>query len=150
VKFNYDWGSTELRAEYWFGTQPGTSISTTNPGTIPTLNGLPAPTYIRHFDGAFFYFIQSLVNEKHQLLLKYDWYDPNTKVQGTEIGKAGTNLTIADIRFNTLGVGYVYHFNPEIKLVLYYSIIKNENTLLPGYLSDIKDNIFTSRIQFRF
>ena len=79
---------------------------------MPTSNGLPVPTYVRHFNGSFFYFLQNIINARHQLLVKYDWYDPNTKVKDTELGKPGTNLTIADIRFNTLGVGYVYHFNP--------------------------------------
>jgi hypothetical protein len=35
------------------------------------------------------------VNPKHQLLLKYDWYDPNIRVSKSEIGKAGANLTKA-------------------------------------------------------
>jgi phosphate-selective porin len=150
-KINHKWGATELRAEYWFGTQPGTSTSTANPGTLPTsTNGLPLPTYIRHFDGAFFYFLQNIVNPKHQLLVKYDWYDPNIKVSGMEIGVPGANLTAADIKFSTLGLGYVYYFHTQIKLIFYYDIVKNEETQLPGYTSDLKDNIFTLRLQFRF
>ena len=89
-------------------------------------------------------------NNLHQLLLKYDWYDPNTEVQDEEIGKPGTNLTPADIKFSTLGMGYVFYFHPQIKLTLYYDLVKNEITQLPGYTSDIKDNIFTCRLQFRF
>jgi hypothetical protein len=149
-KIHYGWGETELRAEYWFGTQPGTATSTTNPGTIPTINGLPAPTYVRHFDGAFFYFLQNIINNRHQLLLKYDWYDPNIKTGKNEIGAANSNLTIGDIKYYTVGVGYIFHFNSQTKLVLYYDIVRNEKTLMPGYLSDIKDNVFTSRLQFRF
>lgn len=143
-------GASELRAEYWFGTQPGTSLSTANPGTTPNVNGLPIPTYIRHFDGAFFYFLQNIANTKHQLLVKYDWYDPNIKVSGMEIGKPGANLTAADIKFSTLGLGYVYYFSNQLKLVLYYDIVKNEETQFPGYTADLKDNIFTLRLQFRF
>jgi hypothetical protein len=149
-KIHHGWGETELRAEYWFGTQPGTATSTTNPGTIPTINGLPAPTYVRHFDGAFFYFLQNIINNRHQLLLKYDWYDPNIKTGKNEIGAANSNLTIGDIKYYTVGVGYIFHFNSQTKLVLYYDIVRNEKTLMPGYLSDIKDNVFTSRLQFRF
>ena len=149
-KIKHGWGETEWRAEYWFGTQPGTAISTTNPGTIPNTNGTPAPTYVRHYDGAFFYFLQHIISRKHQLLLKYDWYDPNIKVEKQEIGKTGTNLTSADIKFSTIGMGYVFHFNPQIKLILYYDMVKNEITQLNGYTADLKDNIFTTRIQFRF
>ena len=149
-KIHHGWGETEFRGEHWFGTQPGTQTTTANPGTIPNTNGVPLPTYVRHFNGSFFYFLQNIINPKHQLLLKYDWYDPNTKVQEDEIGKPGTNLTPADIKFSTLGMGYVYYFNPQIKLVLYYDFVRNEITQLPGYTSDLKDNVLTCRLQFRF
>ena len=81
-------------------TQPGTASTTAIPDHLPNTNGVPVPTYIRHFNGAFFYFLQNIINTKHQLLVKYDWYDPNTKVKGNEIGKPGTNLTAADIKFS--------------------------------------------------
>jgi hypothetical protein len=149
-KINHAWGATEFRAEHWFGTQPGTSTSTANPGTLPNLNGVLLPTYIRHFNGAFFYFLQNIVSPKHQLLVKYDWYDPNIKVSKSEIGKPGTNLTPADIKFSTLGIGYAYYMSNQIKLVVYYDFVNNEETLLPGYTADLKDNIFTLRLQFRF
>jgi hypothetical protein len=149
-KIHHGWGETEWRAEYWFGTQPGSAISTTNPGTLPGVPGLPVPTYVRHFNGAFFYFLQNIINTKHQFVLKYDWYDPNIKVSKTEIGKPGTNLTVADIKFSTLGVGYVYYFNPQTKITFYYDIVENEKTQLAGFTDDIKDNVFTCRLQFRF
>jgi len=149
-KINHRWGATEWRAEYWFGTQPGTSANTTNPGTLPNSNGLAVPTYVRHYNGAFFYFLQNIVNTKHQLVVKYDWYDPNIKVSKGEIGKPGTNLTAADVKFSTLGVGYIYYFNPQTKITFYYDIVQNEETQLGGYTSDIKDNVFTCRLQFRF
>jgi len=150
VKLHHGWGVSEWRAEYWFGTQPGTATSTTNPGTLPSANGNPLPTYVRHFNGAFFYFLQHIVNPKHQLVLKYDWYDPNQKVQESDIGKAGSNLTVADIKFSTFGVGYVYQFNPQTKMVLYYDFVNEHPTQLSGYQADIKDNIFTCRLQYRF
>lgn len=149
-KIHHGWGETEFRAEYWFGTQPGTELSTTNPGSLPNTNGVPAPTYVRNFNGAFFYFLQNLFNPKHQLLVKYDWYDPNTDVKENEIGKAGSHTSPADIKYNTLGFGYVLHFNSQVKLILYYDWVKNESTQLAGYTSDLDDNILTARLQFRF
>ena len=146
AKWHHPKGETELRAEYWWGTQPGTANSTTNPGTLP----LALPTYIRHFDGAFFYLLQNIVNRKHQLLLKYDWYDPNIKVAENEIGLTGSNLSVADIKFSTWGFGYVYHFNPQTKIIFYYDMVKNKNSLLSGYKEDLRDNVFTCRLQFRF
>jgi hypothetical protein len=150
LRLKHGWGATEWRAEYWFGTQPGTAFSTTNPGTLPNVNGIPAPTFIRHFDGAFFYFLQNIINPKHQLLLKYDWYDPNIKVKGSDIGKPGTNLTSADIKYSTLGIGYVYYINPQTKITLYHDFVSNERSSLPGFTADLKDNVFTCRLQFRF
>lgn len=150
LKIHHGRGETEWRAEYWFGTQPGTQNSTFNPGTLPTANGIPIPTYIRHFEGAFFYFLQNIINTKNQLIVKYDWYDPNIKVQKTQIGKPGTNFSSADIKFSTAGLGYVYHFNPQTKLILYYDIVKNESSNINGYTTDLKDNVFTCRLQFRF
>jgi hypothetical protein len=150
VKLHHGWGETEWRAEYWFGTQPGTSVSTNNQGILPNLNGNPIPTYVRHYDGVFLLFLQNIINAKHQLLVKYDWYDPNIKVKELEIGKAGTNLTAADVKFSTVGVGYVYYMNSQTKLTLYYDFIKNEVTQIAGYTTDLKDNVFTCRLQFRF
>jgi len=145
LKWIHKWGVTEWRAEYWTGKQSGTSTSTVNPGTIPVV-----PTYIRNFNGAFFYFLQDIVNPKNQLLVKYDWYDPDTKVEGKQIGKPGTSLFEGDIKFSTLGLGYARQMTTNIKLVLYYEIVTNEKTLLVGYTEDVKDNLFTARLQFRF
>ena len=83
------------------------------------------------------------------MLIKYDWYDPNIKVNKSEIGKAGTNLTAADIKYYTLGIGYVYHFNPQTKIIFYYDFVKNEITQLCRLYYDLKDNVFTCRVPFQ-
>jgi len=145
IVYRHKWGQTEWRAEYWQGQQPGTAVTTVNPGLSPQ-----GPVYRRNFNGAFFYFLQNIINTHHQLLLKYDWYDPNTKVSKDEIGETGTNLTAADIKYSTLGVGYAYYFNDHVKAIAYYEFVKNESTLLPGYVVDLDDNVFTLRFQFRF
>lgn len=141
----HSWGKTELRGEYWKGKQPGTDQTTGNPGRLPM-----GPTYVRNFDGAFFYFLQSIVNENWLLMVKYDWYDPNTDIQEAEIGKQGTNLTVADVKFSTLGVGVTRFLNDNLKLILYYDMVRNEETDLPSYTNDIKDNVFTCRVQMMF
>jgi hypothetical protein len=145
LAYSHAWGKTEIRGEYWRGKQPGTSTSTTNPGTLPT-----TPTYIRDFDGAFIYFLQNIVNEKWEFMAKYDWYDPNTKVAGQEIGKTGSNLTAGDIKYSTLGIGLTRYFTGNLKILAYYDIVRNEETALAGYTTDAKDDIFTLRMQVRF
>lgn len=144
VQFKHGWGKTELRGEYWGGRQPGTATTTVNPGTLPT------SIYKRKFDGAFFYFLQNIINDKWELMVKYDWYDPNREVSEMEIGKPGTNLSEADIRYNTIGAGLTHYFNDNLKILAYYAMPKNEKTALAGFEDDVEDNVFTMRIQFRF
>ncbi|WP_210420836.1 porin [Chitinophaga sp. XS-30] len=143
-------GFTQFRAEYIRGTQTSTGDRSETPGSIPMIDEAYAPLYIRNFDGAYLNFLQHLGSEKHQLVLKYDWYDPNTRASGRQIGKDGLNLTAADIRFDTFGAGYVYYFNEHMKATLWFDRIWNESTSLEGYESDVDDNMFTCRLQYRF
>jgi hypothetical protein len=145
IKYQYNTTSTfELRAEYWQGTQSATEASTETPATL-----LTEPTYIRNFRGGFLYFLYTL-NKKHQWLMKYDVYDPNTNVAGKQIGAAGANLGAANIRYATVGLGYVYYFSDNLKIVFWYDAINNETTQLAAFAKDVKDDIFTCRLQFRF
>ncbi len=140
-------GETEFRAEYIRGTQTAVQSTTETPAVIPMENSKPIPLYIRNFDGAYFYFLQQLGSKKHQIVLKYDWYDPNKKVKNSQIG---TGFTAADIRFNTFGFGYLTYLNENVRLMLWYEMPKNEKTNLKDYTEDLKDNNFTCRVQYRF
>jgi phosphate-selective porin len=128
-------GFTELRGD----TETPLALLTGNEGF-----------YNRHFDGAYFYLLQNIFSVKHQLLIKYDWYDPNTKVSSKEIGAAGADFTAADIKFKTLGIGYINYVTPNVKAVLYYAMPVNEQTQLQGFTSDVSDRVLTCRLQFRF
>ena len=141
---NHDWGKTELRGEYWQGTQPGEATTVFNPGTLPL-----TPTYIRSFDAAFFYFLQNLGSTRWELMAKYDWFDPNRRASGLELDPA-QGLDEGDVRFDTFGFGLTRYFRDNLKFLAYYDIVRNEKTLLPGYQSDRKDNVFTFRVQLRF
>ncbi len=151
LKYKTAWGLSEIRGEFWKGTQTAFQNSTTTPDALPLLaDGKFAPMYIRPFNGGFFYFLQNIASTKHQVVLKYDWYDPNTRVSGLALGANGSNFTEADVRYGTWGTGYIYHFDEHLKLVFYYEWVKNEMTLLNEYTIDKSDNIFTVRAQFRF
>jgi hypothetical protein len=140
-------GFTELRGEFIGGTQTGTGTSSETP--LALLTGFDG-FHTRNFNGAYFYLLQNLFSTKHQVVVKYDWYDPNTKVSGDDIGKAGSNLTAADIKYNTLGFGYINYITPNVKAVFYYAKVMNEKTNLIGFTEDVKDDVFTFRLQFRF
>lgn len=145
LALKHGWGKTEWRAEYWWGTQPGTASTTVNPGEQPK-----GPTYIRPFDGAFFYFLQNIINPDWELMVKYDWYDPNRLAAASDIGNAGAALTAADVRYDTWGVGLTRYFSDHLKILAYYSFVRNEETALTDYRTDLEDDVFTLRMQMRF
>ncbi len=141
-------GFTELRAEFIAGKQTSFANTSETPAIVPS--DISGALYIRKFNGAYFYFLQNIVSIKHQLVIKYDWYDPNTDVAENDIGKPGANINEANIKYSTLGFGYIYYINENVKLLLWYDKVTNEKTLLPNYSRDLKDNVFTCRLQFRF
>jgi hypothetical protein len=144
-KLKHKWGFTELRGEYWWGTQTATANETETPGLL-----LTSPYYIREFNGAFIYFLQNIINKKHQVGVKYDWYDPNTAVRGMDIGRGGNNITAANVKYNTWSLGYNHYLNEHFKIMLWYDIVNNEKTSLPDYAGNLRSNVFTTRLQFRF
>ena len=93
-----------------------------------------------------------------QIVLKYDWYDPNTDVKGDEIGKNVTagatgrkTTNAADLRYDTFGFGVAYFLSNNAKILAYYDTVKNETSKnLSGYTKDLKDNVFTLRLQYKF
>ncbi|MFA4852263.1 MAG: hypothetical protein WC868_01720 [Bacteroidales bacterium] len=133
-----------------------TTITVTLPVTGTVTTTAPnADTYIRKFNGAYFYFCQNIGNTKHQLVLKYDWYDPNTEVKGSEIDVTGVTsangkLSSTDIKYTTIGIGWIYHWDENVKIMAYYDIVKNEKTKISKYTNDLLDNVFTLRIQYKF
>lgn len=143
-------GFTEFRAEYIRGVQTATANNSETPGTYPVSSAnSPLPLYTRNFDGAYFYYLQHLGLDRLQLVLKYDWYDPNKKVKGNDIS-GSKGLTPADIRYDTFGSGLVYYINVHVRAMAYYDWVTNEKTSLAGYTEYLKDNIFTFRLQYRF
>ena len=145
-------GGLSLRGEFITGKQPGTSGSSQfyNPG------GTVTPLYHRNFAGWYVNYIQN-IGLQHQFVLRYDEYDPNTDVQGSDIGIAGKNLTAADLKYTTLGIGWVYHWDANVKFTLYYDLVTNETvnastttTALLPFKEDLKDNVLTIRMQYKF
>ncbi len=153
-QLNIDWkpGITVLRAEYINGDQPGSGSTTASPNSNTPI---VADIYNRKFDGAYFYFLQTIMQSPWQVIVKYDWYDPNTKVKGDEIGKTvagglkSTNST--DLKYTTLGLGLAYRWDANVKLTAYYDMVTNETSNnLSGYTKDLADNSFTLRMQVKF
>lgn len=143
-------GFTEFRAEYIMGQQTATASTSETPGSYPVNTaGVIQPLYVRPFAGAYLCFLQNLWSNRLLGVVKYDWYDPNRSVKGKEI-TAANGFSAADVRYNTLGGGFVYFINVHVKATLWYDWIRNESTGLAGYENDVKDNILTCRLQYRF
>ncbi|MCX7862398.1 MAG: hypothetical protein N2449_05325 [Bacteroidales bacterium] len=132
-------------------------------------------TFVRNFAGGYIYFIQNIFETNHQIVFKYDWYDPNTKVTGKEIiydealyfndpTYIKPYLSPADIKFETYGIGFNFTINKQLKAMLYYEHVMNEKAKIkpyvgdirlgrmpsPGYENDIKDDVLTIRLQYKF
>ena len=139
-------GTTTLRGEYVFGQQPGSASSTRSPQAATT-----GATYIRNFNASYVFFIQRIMESKHEIFVKYEWYDPNSKVRASDIGKLGSALGSADVKYTALGVGYNFYVTENFKFLAYYNMVSNEISKdLSGYTRDLKDNILTLRVQARF
>ena len=141
-------GKTQLRGEYLFGRQPGTADGSKSPNA----SSLPSyDTYIRNFSGGYVMLVHDIAGTPIALIAKYDWYDPNTKVSNNEIGRTGTNTGKGDISKNTLGFGALWNLSPALRLTAYYEVNRNERSAnLTGFDKDIKDDVFTLRLQYKF
>lgn len=146
-------GTTTLRGEYVFGTQSGYATTSASPHFLPAS---PQDTYVRNFDAMYAYFIQRIGKSRHEVVVKYEWYDPNTRVTGKDILGSGVNgFTAADVKYTQLNLDYNYYHSDNVKFMFCYTIIKNEvcgnaGNSLPGFSKDLKDNILTIRVQYRF
>jgi hypothetical protein len=159
AQFSLDWaaGMTTIRGEYIWGTQPGSYKSNVSPNNRTYVDpGID--TYVRPMSGGYVYFIQNIGQSRHSIVIKYDWLDPNTDVAGKDITATVDNegtavktyLGPSDIKYTTWGFGYNLRVTSNVKLMAYYDLVKNEDTNIKGYTQDLKDNVFTLRLQFKF
>jgi len=140
-------GMTQFRGEYLLGTQTGSNTGSKSPNASSLPN---TDTYIRNFSGGYIMLVQDFGTLPLSGVLKYDWYDPNTKVSKNEIGQNGTGK--GDIAYNTLGFGLLWRASNNIRLQAYYELVSNEisNNTIDSYKENIKDNVFTLRLQYKF
>lgn len=142
-------GTTNIRVEYLWGRQPGTLKANNDPSGSSFGVGTD-PLYLRDFVGYYAILVQDIGRSKHSIVLKYDYYDPNTQISGDEIGLQ-KNTGAADVAYSTFGVGYLFRWNSNIRLMAYYDMPTNENCPnLKDFDSRIKQNVFTARAQVKF
>ena len=152
LQYDNPFGTTTLKAEYVTGTQPGVAASSTVTGALASQSFTTQPAtdlYLRKFTGYYIWFTQQILKTKFNALVAYDVYDPNNKIAEREIG-AANNTTAGDIKFRTLGYGFTYLVNERVKVTIYNERVINSATQLTDYQSDINDDVFTARIQYRW
>lgn len=153
VQYDNTFGATTLKAEYVTGTQPGVATSSTITGAVASQSFTTQPAtdlYLRNFTGYYLWFTQQILKTKFNALVAYDVYDPNNKIAESAIGAAGNNTTAGDIKFSTLGYGFTYLVNSRVKITIYNERVINSATQLQNYKDDIRDDVFTARLQYRW
>jgi hypothetical protein len=157
-------GGFSLRGEGYTGKQPVAGKSNTNSPSSNVTSS--SPVYTRQFLGYYAWLVQNIDAIKSQLVVKYDVYDPNSSIKGSELDSAKVvvgGITPVDLAFNTIGLGWIYHWDENVKLMLYYDIVNNEQVSDKGnstyfkknggfwaYTDAMKANVLTFRIQYKF
>jgi hypothetical protein len=152
LQYDNSFGATTFKAEYIEGTQPGVAASSSVNGPAASTSFAAQPAtdlYLRTFRGYYLWLTQKIAKTKFTAIAAYDVYDPNKKIHGADIGVA-ENTTAGDIKFSTFGYGFTYMINPRLKLTVYNEHVTNDATKLPKYTADLKDDVFTTRLQYRW
>ena len=149
VSFVSPIGLTTLRGEFTKGQQVSAAGAIVNPVTLTN------DVYVRQVQGYYLMFVQNIAQSRHSIVLKYDAFDPNTKVSGNQItgdgsGTATGRFTAYDVKFSDFGFGYICRIDANTKLTIYRDINWNETTKMKGYTYNIKDNVWTIRLQYKF
>jgi hypothetical protein len=113
-----------VRGEYIVGKQP------------PVAGVTGANAASADVTGYYLYAIQN-IGTQHQIVLRYDSYDPNSG------HKVPVSAALAKV--DTIGASYIFHWDANSKVMAAYEWAKTQNVH-----PDPKDNIFTLRYQYKF
>ncbi|HBI87408.1 MAG TPA: porin [Sphingobacterium sp.] len=153
VEFDNSFGKSSFKTEYVAGDQPGVAGGVDIKGPYASRSFTTQPTtdlYQRKFNGYYLWFTQEIAKTGITALIAYDVYDPNTKASGMTIGMPDNFTADGDVKFSTLGYGVAYQFSNRLKFTVYNEHVTNEATSLPNFSADLKDNVFTTRLLYRW
>lgn len=142
-------GKTQLVSEYLWGKQPGSASTSKSPdyAALPT-----SAAFLRDFAGGYITLIQQI--HKFSVFGRYDWYDPNTKVKGNEVGLPATGATAtnaADLKLTSTSLGTFYEPNKNLRFTAQYDFNRYEKTDNGKFsAAGLDNNLFTLRIQYKF
>lgn len=129
-------GGMAVKAEYIAGVN--SSVSTVS--SSASMAQMQAdPNKLRNFAGYYIYFIKN-IGKKNQAVARYDFYDPNTTLEGDAAGN--------DLFYKTWSIAFQHYLNDYIRISLNYEIPTNETNV--SNPADKKDNVFGVRVQAKF
>lgn len=129
-------GGLSIKSEYIAGTN-----------STPSLTAVKAdPNKIKSFRGYYIYLIKNIGN-RNQMVAKYDYYDPNTKLSG--------DAAKSDVYYKTWTLAWQYYLNDNIRITAQYEMPQNETNSTVKNMAGVsnvqlKDNTFSIRIQAKF
>ncbi len=162
-------GGLSVKGEYIAGKNASIGFAPTT--AIP----LGVANYQNKFAGYYLYLIKNL-GKKNQFAFRYDYYDPNTDITGTDVTvkqyAATTSIAAkksgkGDLATTTLGFAFHHYFDDNIRITLCYEVVQNEKVGTAGKVVDnyttaagnpgtldwsnrINQNVLTLRIQAKF
>jgi phosphate-selective porin len=129
-------GGMSIKGEYVAGIN---SVASTVASTATMSQKKAGPSLYNNFAGYYITLVKN-IGAKNQAVVRYDYYDPNTKLSGDAANNA--------LYYTTWSFAWHYYLNDYIRLTAQYTMPKNEtNASNP---SDIKDNLVTIRVQAKF
>lgn len=140
-------GGLALKGEFMMGQNASASI----------------PNIERKFMGYYVYLIKN-AGKRNQFALRWDYYDPNTKLGGKEIGTStGTYKSgLDDLAYSDLTVAWNYYFSDNIRFQLAYDYPINEKAdisksytvngekVINDYNEVFPQSTVTARVQVKF
>ncbi len=144
LTFLNDWGRSNLRAEYIFGTQP--TIENGFEGAKNNQYDInKAYSYERNFNGYYLYYVQNLGKSDFQTILKAAYYDFNTKANKDNA------MNRFDLAYQNYGFGLIWNPTKNVRLSAFYDwYINEESTTVEGYDRQVPNDVLTVRMQVSF
>ena len=144
ITFFNDWGRSNFRGEYLFGTQPTTHNDFTAPKNN-TYDISKAFSYERKFRGYYLYYVQDIAKTNWQTVLKAAYYDFNTKADGKNA------VYPMDLAYQNYGFGVIWNPTKAVRLSAFYDWYINETSdNIAGYSKQVPNDVLTVRMQVSF
>ena len=135
-------GGLSVKGEYIAGKNASIGYASTT--AIP----LGVANFQNNFAGYYLYLIKNL-GKKNQFAFRYDYYDPNTDINGKDVTIKGYAATAnlakkmsskSDLATSTFGFAFHHYFDDNIRITACYEIVQNEKVGTTAGVSNYTEN----------